>query len=564
VRVVVVASGADVRGDDPRVLWVVPHDGPVPAPPDAPLVVPVAALTPDLLRAVCTMAARQNVLEARLADDDARYTFLLDAAGLGDWDMDVHRNRTRRSPRHDALFGHAEMLPTWGYNDFLAHVHPEDRAMVDAAYQRALAGEGDYNVEFRTTWPDGSLHWLSSRGRFVLDAAGVPVRAAGVMAEVTERKLTEQRLQQVDREESIGRLAAGLAHDFNNQLTVVLGAADFLLADAELDADARAHVEAIGRSGWQSARIVRGLLTLSRSEVSQTQALDLAGLVRELARPIAAIVGADVAVRVDTGDEPLPVRGNRPQLEQLLLNLAANARDAITGPGTLEVRAAREGEAVLLRVRDTGSGMDAATLARCFDLFFTTKPRGRGTGLGLASVQRIVRQMGGTIDVESAPGAGTEFRIAFPRAEAAAADPAPASLPRPAGVSGRPRRVLLADDDPGVRAIALRALRLGGYEVVATASGEEAVARAIDAGPFDLLLTDLVMPTMSGRALAEAVLARAPTTQVLLMSGYSDDEVAGYGVDRGAWAFLAKPFTPSTLVERVNRMLRQEAGERAS
>jgi len=428
---------------------------------------------------------------------------------------------------------------------------------VHAAYQRALAGEGDYNVELRTIWPDGTLHWLWSRGRFVLDSSGVPLRAAGLMAEITERKLADARILQLDREDTVGRLAAGLAHDFNNQLTVILGTADCMALEPTLSAEQRDDLAQIHGSCERSARMVRELLTLSRNEVRSREPVNLAGFLREEAHTVEHLVGERVQCRFVIPEGEFAVVGEVSQIEQMLLNLVANARDAMPAGGTVTVTLEPDGVSdVVLRVADTGSGMDDVTLLRCFETFYTTKPRGMGTGLGLASVRRIVTQMGGEIAVASILGAGTTFTLRFPLHLVA---DKPVRTIRTSSVEETVARgilrVLLVDDNAMVRQVVSRVLRQNGHTVVDVASGEGAVERDIATGPFDLLITDLVMPTMSGRALADAVLARHPETRVLLISGYSDDEVARYGIERGRFAFLAKPFTPAQLQAAVDTLV---------
>jgi len=514
-------------------------------------------LTLPLLRIAVQQAATIRMLRATVLAETDRYDFLVDAADLADWEMDVRQNRTRRSLKHDALFGYTELLPSWGYDDFLAHIHPEDRDRVHAAYQRALAGDGDYDVELRTIWPDGTLHWLMSRGRFVLDASGVPVRAAGVMADITERKLADERIVQLDREDTVGRLAAGLAHDFNNQLTVILGTAECIALSPDLSVEQRDDLAQIKGSCERSARMVRELLALSRNEVRGREPIKLAAFLREAAHTVEHLVGERVRCRFLIPDIDVAVLGDASQIEQVLLNLVANARDAMPDGGvvtvTLEVDGATD---LVLRVADTGSGMDAVTLQHCFETFYTTKPRGAGTGLGLASVRRIVTQMDGEIAVTSVVGAGTTFALRFPLHRAADASSRSIAASRAEATTARGAlRLLLVDDNAMVRQVVARGLRQHGHTVVDEESGEAAVARDLAIGPFDLLITDLVMPTMSGRALADAVLARHPTTRVLLMSGYSDDEVARYGLERGTYAFLAKPFTPVELQAAIDALV---------
>ena len=518
------------------------------------LEVPASSCTVDLLRCWLAAAAQQRALGAELADERARVDFLHEAAELGFWDMDVAANRTRRNARHDQLFGYDQMLPSWGYDDFLAHIHPDDRARVHEAYQAALGGNGIYNVEFRTTWADGTEHWLWSRGRFILDDEGKPLRAAGVMSFITARKHAEEQLRRLDREDLVGRFAAGVAHDFNNLLSVILGGVEFLLERTSLDVEARNELEQVGSATKRSAALVRELLTLSRQDMVRLQPLDLSLLLGDLEAPLRHLVGPTVTVRVVRPAESLIVRGDTRQLEQVLLNLAANARDAMPAGGTLDVvlELATGGD-VRLSMTDSGVGMNEQTLAHCLEPFFTTKPRGRGTGLGLASVHGVVMQMGGTLAVRSQLGAGTTMEILVPRSALVAI--ATSVDAGDSAIRGDGRRVLLVDDDDGVRHVARRALTSAGYDVIDAASGEDAVRAAIDLASVDVLVTDLVMPTMNGRAVAEAVQTRHPGVRVLLISGYSDDEIARLGVESGKYELLGKPFSPSELVRRVGQLL---------
>ncbi len=557
IRVLRDASGVSATSDD--TIWIIAaaDDASRTVLPQGTVALFAHELTLPLLRVAVQQAAAIRALRASVRAETDRYEFLVDVADMADWEMDVRQNRTRRSPKHDALFGYTEMLPSWGYDDFLAHIHPDDRERVHAAYQRALSGQGDYNVELRTIWPDGTVHWLSSRGRFVLDASGVPIRAAGVMADITERKLADERIAQLDREDTVGRLAAGLAHDFNNQLTVILGTVDCMGLSQDLNAEQRADLAQIHNSCERSARMVRELLSLSRNEVRRREPVNLAALLRHGEHTMEHLVGDRVQCRIVIPDTQFAVLGDAPQIEQVLLNLVANARDAMPDGGTVTVTLEPDGASdVVLRVADTGIGMDDVTLKRCFETFYTTKPRGMGTGLGLASVRRIVTQMDGDISVTSALGAGTTFALRFPLYRAADASARGIGTSSAEEMPARGAlRVLLVDDNAMVRQVVSRVLRQNGHTVIDEASGEAAVARDVARGPFDLLITDLVMPTMSGRALADAVLARHPTTRVLLISGYSDDEVARYGLERGTYAFLAKPFAPAELQAAVDALM---------
>jgi two-component system, cell cycle sensor histidine kinase and response regulator CckA len=387
---------------------------------------------------------------------------------------------------------------------------------------------------------------------------------------VTARRRLEEQYRQAQKMEAVGQLASGIAHDFNNLLTVINGYADLLLQSLPPADSSQELLEEIRRAGERAAGLTRQLLAFGRRQVLAPRVLDLNAVAADTEAMLRRVIGEDVRLATVPGPGLWPVRADPGQVEQVLLNLAVNARDAMPTGGrlTIETRnvelddeyalahaGAHPGPHVLLAVSDTGCGMTDEVKARIFEPFFTTKGPGRGTGLGLATVYGIVTQSGGHLGVDSEAGAGTTFRVYLPRAEG------PVGEPKAGSGAPAPRRgaetVLLVEDDPAVRALNRHVLAGCGYTVVEAGDGDEAWRAAVRhaGGPIHLLVTDVVMPGQGGRALAERLLERHPGLKVLYVSGYTDDAVVRHGVLREAMNFLQKPFTPTALAHRVREVL---------
>jgi PAS domain S-box-containing protein len=407
---------------------------------------------------------------------------------------------------------------------------------------------------------------------------GRPARLA-VAIDVAERgagardQLAEQ-LRQAQKMEAVGRLAGGVAHDFNNLLTAIQGNAEFVLPELAAGTQAREDVEEIRRAAERAAALTRQLLAFSRKQVLRPRLVELNDVVDGMERLLRRVIGAHVRVETRCEARPSLVFADPGQLEQVLMNLVLNARDAMPEGGTVVIRtenatvdalpvtAVRADAAlhgvVLLRVADSGAGMDAATQARAFEPFFTTKPEGKGTGLGLATVHGIVEQSGGAVWLESEPGRGTTVSIALP----ARADPpagAPDAPPPPPGARAAPLgTILLVEDEPAVRGLAERVLARAGYRVVTAGNGREALARWVEergrAGGVDLIVTDVVMPDAGGRALVQRVREERADVPVLFVSGYVEGGLAASELG-GRTAFLEKPFRQDELLERVRALL---------
>jgi len=380
---------------------------------------------------------------------------------------------------------------------------------------------------------------------------------------------SEDQLRQAQKMEAVGRLAGGVAHDFNNLLTAINGNAQLLLEEIPETSPMRADLEEIQRAVVRAAALTRQLLAFSRKQLVRAEILDLNALIGETVKMLRRLIGEDI--RLVTLHDPAlgAVRADPGQLEQLIVNLAVNARDAMPNGGTLTIATSNveiteratahgfdivPGSYVRLVVRDTGHGMDEATLARIFEPFFTTKEPGKGTGLGLSTVYGIVAQSEGFIRVESSPGRGTTFEVHLPRV--AREDEAPTPPPPPQVVLDGAEVVLLVEDEPAVRSLARRILERRGYRVLEAANGEEALRVFAECDhAVDLLLTDVIMPGMNGRELAERLCSLDPEIAVLYMSGYTEDEIIRRGVLRDGLAFLPKPFSPDGLARRVAEVL---------
>jgi signal transduction histidine kinase/ActR/RegA family two-component response regulator len=383
-----------------------------------------------------------------------------------------------------------------------------------------------------------------------------------------ERHHLESQLQQSRRLESIGRVAGGVAHDFNNLLTVINGYSQILLM-GPLAPESRGEVEQINKAGRRAAELTNQLLTFSRRQVTDVVALDLNTVIRDAEPLLRKLGGEDVQLGITTAPSLAPTLGDVSQMNQVLMNLVVNARDAMPGGGRIEISTSNAtvaapdghppeiaaGDYVVLSVADAGTGMSAETRQQIFEPFFSTKGEA-GTGLGLSTVYGIVRQRQGGIDVWSEPGQGTRFRIYLPAAQQRPEPEAVAASTAAPAPSGQ-RRVLVVEDQDEVRGFATDVLRSAGYQVMEASSGDEA-SRLFEgqAGPIHLLLTDVVLRGMNGRELAERFTREYPAASVLFTSGYPDDVTARKGVPRGSVAFLPKPYSPEGLVARVAELLR--------
>jgi PAS domain S-box len=502
----------------------------------------------------------------RLRDSETRLRVALRAARMGIWRWHLPTNSQRVDGSMARLLGLGDGEVVESYEQFREHIHPDDQDRVDAAFLQAARDGGDMHVEFRVVWPDGSLRWLSDHGEVVSNASGTPEYFTGAAVDVTERKLAEERLAQAQRMDAVGRLAGGVAHEINNMMQVILGFSTMLLDTLKHDprADEVRHVH---RAATRAATITSQLLAFSRRQQLRPQVLDVNQLIGETEHMLRRVLGEDKVFVLDLAEDPGHVRADRGQLEQVLLNLTLNARDAMPLGGTftistrnvsLPTRSATasledelpSGSYVRVSVTDTGHGMDAATRARVFEPFFTTKPVGEGSGLGLATVFGIVRQSGGTVRLHSDPGEGTTFNIYLPQV-AAEASPTAGGRETSRGERGS-GRVLVVEDEAQVRDFTCRVLAAHGYQCVEANNGVEALDIMRERGEsIAAIVTDVVMPGLGGGALANRLAELRPALPVLFTSAYSGEDVVRRGLIPADAPFLQKPFTPEALVAKL-------------
>jgi two-component system cell cycle sensor histidine kinase/response regulator CckA len=467
------------------------------------------------------------------------------------------------------MVGYApEELPGMSWEPTVA---ADDRPRVVAAYERMLA-EGRAESEARGVRKDGSVFWKQLVMVRALDATGDGIGHYCFMKDITDQKRLEEQLLQSQKQEAIGRLAGGVAHDFNNLLTVINGYSELLLSSPRSDEFSRRLAGEIKKAGDRAASLTQQLLAFSRKAIIQPVVLDLNAVVADAESMLRRLIGEDILLVTRLEANLGSVKMDRGQLDQVILNLAVNARDAMPNGGTLTLETRNmtlnpsagarmeviPGPYVVLEVVDTGCGMDEFVKGQLFEPFFTTKEVGKGTGLGLATVYGIVKQSAGNIDVESAPGQGTVFRISLPCISEVTESQA-AELPVVALPGGR-ETVLLVEDDDGVRALAQLVLQSAGYRVLEACDGPAAIQLCgRHSGPIAILVTDVVMPQMSGKQLADRLRPLQAEMKVLYVSGYTDDALGRHGVLDNGLAFLQKPYTPMTLASKVREVLDRRA-----
>jgi PAS domain S-box-containing protein len=484
-------------------------------------------------------------------------------------DRDYHV--TSWNPAAERIFGwtSAEVIgrplpfvPDERRDEFMRRVQTEVRA-----------GRGITGLETRRARKDGTVIDVQLNIAPLHDATGSVAGAVGFLLDLTEQKQLEQQFRQAQRMEAVGQLAGGIAHDFNNLLTIINTNLELALSALPDGDEVRIEIEEARQAGARAATLTRQLLAFGRRQVLRPELLDLSAVVADLEKMLRRVIGEDIAFVSELGIGLGAVRADRGQLEQVLMNLVVNARDAMPAGGTLTVAttlaeidaalARRHGSLipgsyVALSVTDTGIGMDAATQDRIFEPFFTTKGVGKGTGLGLAMVYGVVKQSDGHILVRSTPGQGTKVTIFFPRiAESASASHAAGFMAASADATpGGSETILVVEDEEAVRDVIRRVLTAQGYTVLEAAEGAGALAAlARHPTPIHLVLSDVVMPNMHGRELAERLRAAHPGTRVLFMSGYDDDAIALRGVLAPGTAFIEKPFTVEQLARRVREVL---------
>jgi PAS domain S-box-containing protein len=505
----------------------------------------------------------RKAAEATLKDTNARLEAIIETSPLAITTLDLSGRVLAWNPAAERMFG-------WSGAEVLDQVLPVvPEAERTELLDRIRGGEPLLSVERQRLRKDGSTIEVTLWTAPLYDPAGEVSGVTGIYADVTQSKLLEEQFRQAQKMEAVGRLAGGIAHDFNNILTVITGYGEMVAERIASDPPMLEEVQEILKAADHATVLTRQLLIFSRRHVVKQEALDLNTVVAKLERMLRRIIGEDVELVTAPGAGLALVRADTAQVEQVVMNLAVNARDAMPGGGRLTIETAnielgaeygkghigvKEGEYVMLAVSDTGKGIPPEVRSRLFEPFFTTKERGKGTGLGLSTVYGIVKQSGGEIWVYSELGKGTTFKIYLP--QVLDDERRPAQVAEPSPVEHGEETLLLAEDEPGVRALARDVLRQHGYQVLEAMDVPDAL-RICREHPerIDLLLTDVVMPVMSGRELAERVAEIRPEIKVLYMSGYTDNIVVSHGVTSIDKEFLQKPFTPRSLARKVRESL---------
>ena len=465
-------------------------------------------------------------------------------------------------------------VSAWYEPDFwVNHLHPDDREWAVNFCLNATQQGKDHHFEYRFRKADGSYIWIHNQVSVQTDAEGRPIRVTGLLVDVTEQKQIESRLRQTSKLEAIGQLAGGIAHDFNNLLTIITGYSEMALATLPSESPQREPITAVIQAAQRAAEMTGRLLAFSRQQPFNPKIVDVNQVIRNSEKMVWRLIGENIRLVTSYADSLDPIKADPSQLEQVILNLAVNARDAMPNGGTLTIRTLRRdldensrsqfpgckaGNYTSLIVSDTGCGMTPEVQSRIFEPFFTTKEQGKGTGLGLATVYGIVRQFGGHIAVESTVNVGTTFTILFPAVATTV------EVLKPENVecrrAGGKETLLLVEDDDNVRKLASQILKRHGYVVLEASNGLEAleIEKKYD-GSIDLLVTDVVMPEMGGGLLAEALRSRRPEIKVLYMSGYPKDGLESHSRLQVPGDFLPKPFNGISLPQTVRAVLDEKS-----
>jgi len=497
----------------------------------------------------------------------------LEAAQLGDWQIDLGTGKAQRSVSHDRIFGYSDKLPEWNFDIFVEHLHPDERERIRHLFRECLDQGNKWDFECRIIWPDQSIHWIWACGSHYKDKTGKTTHIMGTVADITERKLSEELRLRSQKLEGLGTLAGGIAHDFNNILLAITGNTKLAIADLPPEHPVQQSLAEIAKAGSRATDLVRRILTFSRPGELKRQACALQPIVEEALKLVRATLPASIEFRATFAPHLPGVLADSTQIHQIIVNLATNAAHAIGSKsgGIIEIQldsanltagdmspalSLSEGTYVRLRVSDNGCGMDRPTLNRIFDPFFTTKGPGEGTGLGLAVVHGIMKNHDGGISVYSEPGNGTAFRLYFPAAGAAIAtvQEAPSPIRRECT-----ERILYVDDEEPLVELITRTLGRLGYKV----TGQTDPVRAVELfrsnpAAFDAVVTDLAMPQLSGFDLCSQLLAIRPGLPIVMTSGFVRPEDQERALRMGLRDLVLKPDTIDQLGRILDGIFQQE------
>jgi len=514
--------------------------------------------------------AERLATERARTETEAKYRALIEQVAAVSYiaEVGLHGEWRYVSPQVETIFGYTAEEWLARSDQWIRFVPEEDHPIIKAAEDACVTARR-FQAEYRITRKDGQIIWVSDTAVVVPGSDEHPLME-GIIVDITERKALENQLQQARRMEAVGRLAGGIAHDFNNLLTIIKGYVELATNRNVRQPELRSDLQHIGDASERASTLVRQLLAFSRKQVLKPKVLDLNSIVLNLDKLLRRLLAEVIDMKTMVGKDVGAVRADPSQIEQVIMNLVVNARDAMPNGGRLLIETAnveldaayaqdhatvRPGRYVMLAVTDTGIGMDADTVAHIFEPFYTTKGSGSGTGLGLSTVYGIVKQSGGYIWVYSEPGKGTTFKVYLPRVDDRLEISSTIEAPSAAARNGK-ETILLVEDEPGVRELTNMVLSGRGYSVLEALNPQDAERLAENHGSeIHLLLTDVVMPGISGRELAKKLTARHPNLRVLYMSGYTYNVIAEDGTLEEGLSFLQKPFTPQILAQKVRETL---------
>jgi PAS domain S-box-containing protein len=520
-----------------------------------------------------TASLMQEIQERRRAEETLsevtrRLELATAAAHLGIWDWDIGKNRLIWNDRMYEMYGvdHevAADIETWK-----RQVHPEDKEAVDAAMQGALSGEREYVIEHRVVRPDKALRYLKANGLVLRGRDGGAVRMIGITQDVSAQRMLEEQLRQAQKMEAIGQFAGGIAHDFNNILTAIVGFATMVQMKIPEQDPLRSNIDQVLSAADRAAGLTQSLLTFSRKQVLNLRPVSVNDVIKKVEKFLGRIIGEDIKLQMTFKADDIVVNADSGQIEQVLLNLATNVRDAMPQGGVFSIVTEKvvidkeyvdfygtgtPGSYARITVSDSGVGMDAETRKRIFEPFFTTKEVGRGTGLGLSIVYGIVKQHNGFINVYSEVGRGTTFSIYFPLAPSdELAKPQQAASQYPVGGS---ETILMAEDDAVVRQLSKTVLEEFGYQVIEASNGEEAVQQYMDNKErIQLLLLDIVMPKRNGKEVYDQIRQIKPDVKAIFLSGYPADVISNTGLLESGSNLIMKPVHPQNLLRKIREEL---------
>ncbi|MGE3467914.1 MAG: PAS domain-containing protein, partial [Pyrinomonadaceae bacterium] len=507
--------------------------------------------------------------ETLLIESQRSLSLATESAKIGIWDWDLVEDTMKWDARMYDLYRNYEEEFSGPSRPWNLNLHPDDADRVYAEYDAVIEGTEDFHSEFRIVWPDGEVRHLESSAKVLRDENGTPLHFIGVNWDITERKQLEDQFRQSQKMEAIGVLAGGIAHDFNNLLTAINGYSDLTLRKMPVDDPLRANIEEVKNAGDRAAVLTSQLLAFSRKQVLNPIVHNVNTVISNIENMLRRIIKENIELRTSLDPNLGNVRADPGQIEQVVMNLTLNARDAMPNGGLLTIKTEttyleesyvgqhleiKPGNFVKITVADTGEGISPEVKSHIFDPFFTTKEVGKGTGLGLSTVYGIVKQSGGDIMVYSEVGHGTTFKIYLPCVDENVEQP---KWPEPPQEHQRGTgTILLVEDEDIVRNLVIAVLTGAGYKVLDAASGDEglAICRSYT-DPIHLLLSDVIMPKMGGIELKAHVAKLRPEISVLFMSGYTDESLAHRGIYDEDVAFIEKPFTPDALARKVREVL---------